>query len=80
MSTPHPARTRYFYVPLRRSAGDPMSRPRLTDKADRNAAYCKGLCADCGDAPHSPGRPRCEDCHQIWRTSDAAPAVVRRAA
>lgn len=57
-----------------------MSTPRLTVKADRNEAYRKGICVDCGTNPHSPARPRCDECHQIWRTSDIAPALVRRAA
>jgi 5S rRNA maturation endonuclease (ribonuclease M5) len=35
-----------------------------TDEA--NAAYCAGLCRDCSAKPHSPGRPRCEECHRIW--------------
>lgn len=57
-----------------------MSTPRLTVKADRNEAYRKGICVDCGTNPHSPARPRCDECHQIWRTSDTAPTLVRRAA
>lgn len=57
-----------------------MSTPLLTDKAERNDAYRKGLCVDCGTEPHSAARPRCNNCHQIWRTSDIAPALVRRAA
>lgn len=28
-------------------------------------AYRNGLCRDCGKAPYSPGRPRCEQCHRI---------------
>ena len=34
-----------------------------------NAAYLNGMCRDCGANPHSPGRPRCDTCHQIWLTS-----------
>lgn len=42
----------------------------------RNAAYRAGLCIGCTDPlrigctePHSPGRPRCEQCHHIWSTT-----------
>ena len=30
----------------------------------RHAYYRFGLCVDCGVLPHSPGRPRCEACHE----------------
>lgn len=35
---------------------DPVS-PRLR--------YIAGLCIDCGLHNHSPGRPRCENCHKL---------------
>jgi hypothetical protein len=28
-----------------------------------NTAYRNGLCVDCRTAPYSPGRPRCNHCH-----------------
>lgn len=44
----------------------------LTREA-RNNAYITGRCIGCADPvrigctePHSPGRPRCEQCHRIW--------------
>jgi hypothetical protein len=30
----------------------------------RNTYYRHGLCTACGVMPHSPGRPRCEQCHR----------------
>jgi Protein of unknown function (DUF3631) len=35
------------------------------DRDAANAAYTAGLCRDCGDKPHSAGRPRCDECHAI---------------
>lgn len=32
--------------------------------AEQNERYRQGICVDCGQQPHSPGRPRCNDCHQ----------------
>jgi putative DNA primase/helicase len=34
--------------------------------ARSNDNYRAGLCCDCGDRPHSAGRPRCDECHRIW--------------
>lgn len=34
-----------------------------------NAAYIRGLCVDCLVKPHSAGRPRCEDCHEVYRAA-----------
>jgi hypothetical protein len=31
-----------------------------------NTAYSKGLCRDGCGRPHSPARPRCNECHRIW--------------
>jgi Protein of unknown function (DUF3631) len=33
---------------------------------DGNAAHRNGACDDCKTEPHSPGRPRCDDCHRIY--------------
>jgi hypothetical protein len=30
----------------------------------QRALYIHGLCITCGTRPHSPGRPRCEQCHR----------------
>jgi len=30
----------------------------------RKSLYIYGLCIGCGIRPHSPGRPRCEQCHR----------------
>lgn len=35
---------------------------------DRHARYRRGDCTDCGVEPHSPGRPRCYNCHQLYVT------------
>jgi len=40
---------------------------------ESNAAYIAGRCIDCLTAPHSPGRPRCEQCHQIWSDAVTVP-------
>lgn len=39
----------------------------MTD--DRHARYRAGLCTACGLKPHSPGRPRCVECHQHYATT-----------
>ena len=31
-----------------------------------NAAYRKGLCVDCRVRRYSAGRPRCNECHEIF--------------
>jgi tRNA(Ile2) C34 agmatinyltransferase TiaS len=36
-------------------------KPELREQ--RNDRYRNGLCIDCGNVPHSAGRPRCNDCH-----------------
>ena len=39
--------------------------------AEANAAYRAGLCIDCRQHRHSPGRPRCDECHAAdvtWRS------------
>ena len=33
-------------------------------RAERNERYRKGICVDCGERKHSPGRPRCDWCHE----------------
>lgn len=36
----------------------------------RNERYRMGICISCGKRPHSAGRPRCGECHQVlleWR-------------
>lgn len=35
---------------------------------DSHEAYRRGLCVDCRECPHSPGRPRCEQCHSTYVT------------
>jgi hypothetical protein len=35
------------------------------DKTAANAAYAQGLCIDRCGRRHSPGRPRCDECHAI---------------
>lgn len=32
----------------------------------RDEAYRAGLCISCRTAPHSAGRPRCNDCHATY--------------
>ena len=34
--------------------------------ADEHEAYRRGLCRDCKTTWHSPGRTRCEACHEIY--------------
>jgi hypothetical protein len=36
--------------------------------AAADAAYRGGKCIDCKERDHSPGRPRCDECHRIWLT------------
>jgi hypothetical protein len=40
---------------------------RATDA--RTTAYINGRCIDCCTEPHSPGRPRCDNCHSAWLTA-----------
>lgn len=47
------------------SQSQPASKPKPASDAE-NAAYIQGKCRDCGTNPHSPGRPRCDDCHGLW--------------
>jgi 5S rRNA maturation endonuclease (ribonuclease M5) len=35
--------------------------------AAESAAYINGLCRDCKQVPHSPGRPRCQSCYKAWQ-------------
>jgi hypothetical protein len=30
----------------------------------RAERYIAGVCVDCGEVPHSAGRPRCDGCHE----------------
>lgn len=39
---------------------------------ERHARYRAGICTDCGEKPHSAGRPRCETCHQKHITAKGA--------
>jgi hypothetical protein len=32
---------------------------------DGREAYLRGLCRDCMAVWHAPGRPRCDDCHEV---------------
>ncbi len=43
----------------------PEHNGRRVAGAEANDAYTAGLCRDCGDKPHSAGRPRCDECHAI---------------
>jgi hypothetical protein len=45
--------------PLRK----PENQQAQIDAEIRHALYRHGLCIVCGTRPHSPGRPRCEACH-----------------
>lgn len=39
-------------------------------RAQRHERYRKGMCVDCGTVRYSPGRPRCNACHEkliAWR-------------
>lgn len=40
-----------------------------TARNETSAAYVNGMCRDCKDNPHSPGRTRCDTCHRIWQTT-----------
>lgn len=45
----------------------------MTGRETRYQRYRAGLCVDCGQQPHSAGRPRCNTCHQQQTISyDAA--------
>lgn len=37
------------------------------DRETRRQRYIQGICITCGAKPHSPGRPRCNDCHAIYQ-------------
>lgn len=38
----------------------------MPTRDERNCRYRQGLCVDCGNVPHSAGRPRCNDCHAAY--------------
>lgn len=42
----------------------------MTRTAESSAAYRAGLCVDCLTEPHSPGRPRCDECHKTYRRGE----------
>ena len=31
--------------------------------------YRIGICLDCRTEPHSPGRPRCDACHELYQAA-----------
>lgn len=43
---------------------------------DRREAHRIGLCVDCKQVRHSPGRPRCEDCHTAYMQPPPLPPFV----
>lgn len=61
-STPLPVRT--------------PSSPAASPEA--SARYRAGLCRDCGLAPYSAGRPRCEGCHAKWSSGPVEPGLSAR--
>jgi tRNA(Ile2) C34 agmatinyltransferase TiaS len=46
------------------------------DNTAHHTAYRAGVCVDCRTAPHSAGRPRCNDCHQTYN-DNLAKGVAR---
>lgn len=38
----------------------------MSTRDERNARYVAFLCVDCGNQPHSAGRPRCSPCHVVY--------------
>lgn len=49
--------------------------------ADGDEAYRRGLCGDCKTTWHSPGRTRCNACHEIYSGGgvfDRAPSAGGR--
>lgn len=46
-------------------------------REERAARYRNGLCITCGEKRHSPGRPRCADCHRAHVTP-FEPGMQRR--
>lgn len=39
-------------------------------------AHRQGICIDCKTARHSPGRPRCDDCHRTYCAPPEPPPFV----
>lgn len=44
---------------------------------ERNDRYRRGVCIDCGDEPHSAGRPRCDNCHREHIAGNFEPGLTR---
>lgn len=38
----------------------------MSTREERARRYRANLCVDCGEVEHSAGRPRCDNCHEIW--------------
>jgi hypothetical protein len=35
----------------------------MSGRTEHHQRYVAGRCIDCGEVPHSAGRPRCSECH-----------------
>jgi hypothetical protein len=35
----------------------------MSGRTEQHQRYIAGVCIDCGEVPHSAGRPRCSECH-----------------
>ena len=53
-------------IPSRHVFGTHNERKSRMTSTAGNAAYVRRLCKDCHERPHSPGRPRCEECHAAY--------------